>query len=122
MKTTNILNFNFNLQEETWNLTSSSLISILHLNIKENNTLSQSTHYWNRSTILNETMKRRKHVKRFSYSLFFFVLVVFYSFSIFFHVFKIGITLIEVPYWWDGRKESLASTIHQVRSDILLSL
>lgn len=27
-----------------------------------------------------------------------------------------GITLIEVPYWWDFQKESLAATINQMRS------
>ena len=29
-----------------------------------------------------------------------------------------GITLIEVPYWWDLKKESLCATIHQHRSDL----
>jgi hypothetical protein len=32
---------------------------------------------------------------------------------------QLGITLIEVPYWWDGKKESLAATIHHFRSDII---
>lgn len=29
-----------------------------------------------------------------------------------------NITLIQVPYWWDGTTHSLAATIHQRRSDI----
>jgi hypothetical protein len=30
-----------------------------------------------------------------------------------------GITLIEIPYWWDFKKESLIATIHQVRPDLI---
>eukprot|EP01114_Cavostelium_apophysatum_P024274 TRINITY_DN9449_c0_g1_i1.p1 TRINITY_DN9449_c0_g1~~TRINITY_DN9449_c0_g1_i1.p1 ORF type:complete len:327 (-),score=52.59 TRINITY_DN9449_c0_g1_i1:1077-2057(-) len=30
-----------------------------------------------------------------------------------------GITLIEVPYWWDGTKEEIQATIHLHRSDLL---
>eukprot|EP01126_Amoeba_proteus_P062281 TRINITY_DN8440_c0_g2_i1.p1 TRINITY_DN8440_c0_g2~~TRINITY_DN8440_c0_g2_i1.p1 ORF type:complete len:587 (-),score=81.09 TRINITY_DN8440_c0_g2_i1:266-2026(-) len=29
-----------------------------------------------------------------------------------------GITLVEIPYWWDGQEESLASTLHVLRPDI----
>lgn len=29
------------------------------------------------------------------------------------------ITLIEIPYWWDKQKSSLASTIHKERNDLL---
>jgi len=32
---------------------------------------------------------------------------------------QIGITLVEVPYWWDGSKDSLVATIRQVREDLL---
>jgi len=32
---------------------------------------------------------------------------------------KANITLIEVPYWWDFKKESLMSTIQQIRPEIL---
>ena len=32
---------------------------------------------------------------------------------------SVGITLIEIRYWWDGQKSSLAATIHQYRSDLL---
>lgn len=32
-----------------------------------------------------------------------------------------GITLIEVPYWWDCSKSSLMATIHQVRPDLVPS-
>jgi len=35
---------------------------------------------------------------------------------------KAGITLIEVPFWWDFKKESLASTIHQIRHDIIMNI
>jgi len=31
------------------------------------------------------------------------------------------ITLIEIPYWWDKQKSSLASTIHKERNDLLIS-
>lgn len=31
------------------------------------------------------------------------------------HCEKAGITLVEVPYWWDGSVESLAATIHKHR-------
>jgi hypothetical protein len=31
---------------------------------------------------------------------------------------KSGITLIEIPYWWDFKKESLIATIHQYRQDL----
>lgn len=31
---------------------------------------------------------------------------------------KLGITLIAVPYWWDGKAESLWATILQYRQDI----
>ncbi len=34
--------------------------------------------------------------------------------------YKMGITLIMVPYWWDGKLSSLATTIHNVRPDISL--
>ena len=30
-----------------------------------------------------------------------------------------GITLIEIPYWWDREKSSLIATIHRVRPDLL---
>jgi hypothetical protein len=30
-----------------------------------------------------------------------------------------GITLIEVPYWWDFEKESLMASIHQRRPELL---
>jgi hypothetical protein len=33
-----------------------------------------------------------------------------------------GITLIEVPYWWDKTKRSLEATLHLARPDILLNL
>eukprot|EP01124_Arcella_intermedia_P022224 TRINITY_DN3269_c0_g1_i22.p1 TRINITY_DN3269_c0_g1~~TRINITY_DN3269_c0_g1_i22.p1 ORF type:complete len:519 (-),score=97.69 TRINITY_DN3269_c0_g1_i22:307-1863(-) len=29
-----------------------------------------------------------------------------------------GITLVVVPYWWDGKKESLCSTLHLIRPDL----
>ena len=31
---------------------------------------------------------------------------------------NIGITLIEVPYWWDKQVSSLASTIYNTRPDL----
>ncbi len=30
-----------------------------------------------------------------------------------------NITLIEVPYWWDYRKETLIASIHQVRPEVV---
>lgn len=30
-----------------------------------------------------------------------------------------GITLIEIPYWWDYDKSSIIATIHQERPDII---
>lgn len=30
-----------------------------------------------------------------------------------------GVTLVPIPYWWDGRTESLQATIHKARSDLL---
>jgi hypothetical protein len=32
---------------------------------------------------------------------------------------KAGITLLEIPYWWDQTKESLVATIHRIRPDII---
>jgi hypothetical protein len=32
---------------------------------------------------------------------------------------NLGITLIEVPFWWDRQKETLAATIHQHRPDLI---
>lgn len=32
---------------------------------------------------------------------------------------KLNITLIQVPYWWDRKKESLLSTIRNVRPDLI---
>lgn len=32
---------------------------------------------------------------------------------------KAGITLIEIPYWWDFTKESLAATIHRIRPELV---
>jgi hypothetical protein len=32
---------------------------------------------------------------------------------------KLGITLIEIPYWWDGSIDSLANTIHKYRPDLI---
>jgi hypothetical protein len=29
-----------------------------------------------------------------------------------------GITLIEIPYWWDGQYESIAATIYRARPDL----
>jgi hypothetical protein len=31
----------------------------------------------------------------------------------------LGITLIRVPYWWDRKSESLASTIYVQRPDLI---
>ncbi len=31
---------------------------------------------------------------------------------------EMGITLITVPYWWDGKLSSIATTIHAERPDI----
>ena len=33
-----------------------------------------------------------------------------------------GITLIEIPYWWDFKKESLIATIHSHRPDLISSI
>lgn len=33
-----------------------------------------------------------------------------------------GISLIEVPYWWDGSKSSLMASIHQIRPDLVPSI
>ncbi len=30
-----------------------------------------------------------------------------------------GITLVEVPYWWNFQKETLVATIHEVRPDLI---
>lgn len=30
-----------------------------------------------------------------------------------------GITLVEIPYWWDFEKSSLMATIHECRNDLL---
>lgn len=32
---------------------------------------------------------------------------------------KYGITLVEVPFWWDGTKESLLATVFRFRADIV---
>lgn len=32
---------------------------------------------------------------------------------------EIGITLIEIPYWWDRKKDSLIATIHEYRPDLI---
>ena len=34
-------------------------------------------------------------------------------------IYVIGITLIEVPYWWDKKADSLAATIYRARPDVL---
>jgi len=31
---------------------------------------------------------------------------------------KLGVTLIEIPYWWKGKKEELHNSIHFVRPDL----
>ncbi len=31
-----------------------------------------------------------------------------------------GITLVEVPYWWDKQPSSLAASIYQLRKDLVL--
>ncbi len=33
-----------------------------------------------------------------------------------------GISLVEVPYWWDKQKESLVEMIHRVRPDVEIHL
>ena len=33
-----------------------------------------------------------------------------------------GITLIEVPYWWDSNQETLMATIHECRPDLILQV
>ncbi len=30
-----------------------------------------------------------------------------------------GITLIEIPYWWDNKKDSLMASIHAARPDVI---
>jgi hypothetical protein len=35
-----------------------------------------------------------------------------------FLTFYLGVTLIEVPYWWDRKKASLEATIHSHRPDL----
>jgi hypothetical protein len=35
-----------------------------------------------------------------------------------FHIIFAGITLIEVPYWWDGKYASLAATVYSYRPDL----
>jgi hypothetical protein len=47
---------------------------------------------------------------------FFFAKKMVISILIFFS--KIGISLIEVPYWWDRTPESLAATIYAQRPDL----
>ena len=32
---------------------------------------------------------------------------------------EIGISLVQVPYWWDFSSKSLGSTVHKVRNDLL---
>jgi hypothetical protein len=32
---------------------------------------------------------------------------------------EIGITLVEIPFWWDFRLSSLRTTLHQVRPDLV---
>lgn len=32
---------------------------------------------------------------------------------------KFGITLIEVPYWWDYKKESIVELVRQTRADLI---
>lgn len=32
---------------------------------------------------------------------------------------KQGLTLIEIPYWWDRRVDTLAATIHKIRPDLV---
>jgi hypothetical protein len=34
----------------------------------------------------------------------------------------IGITLIDIPYWWDGSTESLKATICKYKPDLLTQL
>jgi hypothetical protein len=33
--------------------------------------------------------------------------------------YELGVTLVEVPYWWDGTRSQLEATIHLVRPDII---
>ena len=33
---------------------------------------------------------------------------------------EVGITLIEVPYWWDRKISSLAATVYNVRPDLFI--
>jgi len=33
-----------------------------------------------------------------------------------------GITLIEIPFWWDFQKESLAATIHKYREGLITTI
>ncbi len=33
-----------------------------------------------------------------------------------------GITLIEIPYWWDHSKQSLLATIHKYRPDLVTTM
>lgn len=30
-----------------------------------------------------------------------------------------NISLIEIPFWWDGKPESLIATIHRIRPDVI---
>jgi hypothetical protein len=32
-----------------------------------------------------------------------------------------GITLIEIPFWWDGKVDSLIATIHEARPELFPS-
>eukprot|EP01114_Cavostelium_apophysatum_P021810 TRINITY_DN7703_c0_g1_i1.p1 TRINITY_DN7703_c0_g1~~TRINITY_DN7703_c0_g1_i1.p1 ORF type:complete len:1057 (-),score=241.58 TRINITY_DN7703_c0_g1_i1:7-3177(-) len=32
---------------------------------------------------------------------------------------KVGITLVDIPFWWDGKADSLLATIHRARPDVV---
>jgi hypothetical protein len=35
-------------------------------------------------------------------------------------IFVEGVTLVEIPYWWDRRKESVAALINKLRPELLV--
>src|SRR5690242_911942 len=107
MRTTGTPNFTTS-QEGAWSLTSLFLILRWLSSTKESSIIEVYIHCWARGHIFRMTKRSKKRVNKYA------LVAHDCSFQ------KAGITLVEVPYWWDKTKESLAATIQQHRTDLLL--
>ncbi len=97
---------------------------ILHLSIKGVNTTHGISFLEIRRSSNGETISRTRYIYIFYLIQSRLWMLIDYHDHFFIHILlkacrSSGITLIQIPYWWDNRRESLLATILQRKSDII---